>query len=364
MEGEHMKVAIIGAGPSGMACAHELERHGISPVIFEQRHRPGDPYDHSAAVLQLFTRPYDPVDLLRKKFHLDLQPFERIRKITMKSPRKKVLVKGNLGYFFMRGTSPESVESQLYSKIRAGVTADTRADYLELSGQFDYVVVANGGYDVSRSEGVWSLVIPTNLVGGTVIGDFDPTEMVMWIDTRYSRSSYAYLCPMGKNRAFLGLVVPESTADEARQKWKLFWEMERHPYEQISEVVVEHSAGYVYPHQVGKLLFVGIAGGFKEPFLGFGLMSAVKSGVLAGRAIATGQRYEDLLDQIKKDMEHSLVFRKLLNKADNRDYDRIMAVLSVPGLKQLIYNTNIDVVRIASASVAFLNSISERFKNG
>ena len=30
-----MKVAIIG-GLSGLSCAHQLEKHGIQPVIFER----------------------------------------------------------------------------------------------------------------------------------------------------------------------------------------------------------------------------------------------------------------------------------------------------------------------------------------
>jgi len=31
-----MRVAIIGAGLAGLSCAHELERYGVSPVIFEK----------------------------------------------------------------------------------------------------------------------------------------------------------------------------------------------------------------------------------------------------------------------------------------------------------------------------------------
>ncbi len=31
-----LKVAIIGAGTSGLSCAIELERHGIYPEIFER----------------------------------------------------------------------------------------------------------------------------------------------------------------------------------------------------------------------------------------------------------------------------------------------------------------------------------------
>lgn len=37
-----MKIAIIGAGISGLSCALELNRLGFSPVVFEKTHELGD----------------------------------------------------------------------------------------------------------------------------------------------------------------------------------------------------------------------------------------------------------------------------------------------------------------------------------
>jgi len=358
-----VQVAIVGAGPSGMACAHELEMHGISPVVFEKRHRPGELFDHCAAVLQLFTRPHDPLGHLREKFGVDLRPISPIKHITMKSPQKQVTVNGRLGYFVLRGHDPASVESQLYKKMKSKLLTNTQADYLELSRRFDYVVVADGGYNSSRTEGIWSQVYPTKLVGGTVVGKFDMTKMNMWMDTRYSKTAYAYLCPIEPKRAFIGLVVPERFPDKARSYWEKFWEMEKLPYDLVNEIVIEHNAGFVYPHQVGNMLFVGIAGGFLEPFLGFGLISSIKSGVLAGRAIATGKSYEDLLSQLKEDMLHSLVLRDLFNDVKNDHLDLMMKSLYIPGLKQFVYNTNADVVRIGTAAAAHFKKLLGLFKN-
>ncbi|MGE5405685.1 MAG: FAD-dependent oxidoreductase, partial [Candidatus Saccharibacteria bacterium] len=36
-----MKVAILGAGIAGLACAIELERNGIVPVVYERDANPG-----------------------------------------------------------------------------------------------------------------------------------------------------------------------------------------------------------------------------------------------------------------------------------------------------------------------------------
>lgn len=359
-----MKVAIIGAGAAGLSCALELERHGITPVIFEQRHRPGELFDHSGAVLELFTRPNDPLTDLKENYSIDLRPISKISSIVMKSPHKKVTIKGNLGYHFMRGGDPHSVESQLYSKLKGRVTTNTKVHYTEIYRDYDYVVVANGGRDMSRTEGIWSTVYATNLIGGTVIGDFNLSQLSMWLDTRYSKTAYAYLSPMEKKRAFLGLVVPDSTIEEARERWKNFWMLEHHPYEQVTEIIYEHDAGFVYPHQVGNLLFAGLAGGFQEPFLGFGMISALKSGTLAGRAIATGKSYEDLLVQLKEDMKHSLVFREMFNSVDNDALDNVLTALNIPGVKQFIYNTNIDFVRIGTSAISHVKKALTKLRKG
>lgn len=359
-----MKVAIIGAGPAGLSCALELEKHGIVPDIFEQRHRPGDLFDHCAAVLQLFTRPNDPLQNLKDKFSLELQPLAMVKSIRMKSPHKEAVTKGNLGYFFLRGGDPNSLESQLYRKLKNPIITNTKVKYSDIYQDYDYVVDASGGREGARSEGIWSTVYDTYLIGGSIIGEFNQSELLMWIDTRYSRTAYAYLAPIEPRRAFLGLVVPNSSVDEARLKWKDFWELERHPYEQVNEIIVEHKAGFVYPHQVGNIIFAGIAGGFQEPFLGFGMISSLKSGVLAGRSIAEGNRYEDLLIQLKEDMKHSLVLREMFNSVDNTTLDRVVALLGTSGIKQFLYNTNIDVARIGSAAVSHFKKALSKIRQG
>lgn len=269
----------------------------------------------------------------------------------MKSPSKTVTVQGKLGYFFLRGQNPPSIETQLQSSIKSNIYFNNRGDYARLAREYDYVVVANGQQDVSRTLGLWSTIFPTHLMGANILGEFDLNTMIMWINTRFAKSAYAYLTPIEKNRAFLGLVVPNSTPDQTREYWKLFWELEKHPWDIVFEAMVEHISGFVYPHQVENILLAGTAGGFLEPFLGFGLLSAAQSGVLAGRSIATGKKYEELLQQLKEDMKHSLTFREMFANLGNAEMDRLVAVLGTPGIKQFIYNTNIDLVRATTAVV-------------
>lgn len=349
-----LKVAVIGAGVAGLACAHELEMHGIKSSVFEQKNKAGDLFDHCAATLELFTRPYDPLEYMKNEFNITIKPLQTLKSIIMKSPSKTVTIQGKLGYLFLRGQNSPSIETQLQSSIKSTIYFNNRGDYARLAREYDYVVVANGQQDVSRTLGLWSTVFPTHLMGANILGEFDLDTMIMWINTRFAKSAYAYLTPIEKNRAFLGLVVPNSTPDQTREYWKLFWETEKHPWDIVFEAMVEHISGFVYPHQIENILLAGTAGGFLEPFLGFGLLSAAQSGVLAGRSIATGKKYEELLQQLKEDMKHSLTFRDIFANLGNAEMDRLVAVLGTPGIKQFIYNTNIDLIRATTAVVGKL----------
>ncbi len=346
-----MRVAVIGAGIAGLACVHELERYCIEPVVFEQKKRPGELFDHCAATLELFTRPYDPMEYLECDFNITIKPLQTLNTIIMHSPSRKETVKGNLGYLMLRGQHEPSAETQLYSSIKSKVYFNTRADYSQLAREYDHVVVANGQHDITRTLGLWSTLYQTHIIGANVLGEFDVNTLLMWINTRYAKSAYAYLVPIEKNRAFIGLVAPNSTPDQAREYWKLFWEIEKHPWDIVFETMLEHISGLVYPHQVKNILLAGSAGGFLEPFLGFGMLSSLQSGVLAGRAIATGKKYEELLLQLKEDMKHSLVFRELFANLENAGMDRLVAALGTPGIKQFVYNTNIDLIRMTTAVV-------------
>ncbi|HRS22041.1 MAG TPA: NAD(P)-binding protein, partial [Clostridia bacterium] len=65
-----MKVAIMGAGLSGLSCAKYLEDHNIEPVIFEKRERVGERFPNMEAIIQMVHRPLkDPLIYINKKYN-------------------------------------------------------------------------------------------------------------------------------------------------------------------------------------------------------------------------------------------------------------------------------------------------------
>ncbi|MDF2522648.1 MAG: dehydrogenase [Clostridiales bacterium] len=352
-----MDVAIIGAGLAGLACAHELERYGISPVIYERRSFIGEEYNHVGAVLEVVHRPIDDaIKYFKNEFELELKPLETVKSIVHFSPNKATVIKGdNLGYFLERSQSSNDMKVQMSSTLKkTRIIFNQDADYELLSKQYDYVVVANGHVDATIELGCWQEWVSTFVRAATVYGEFDPTSMTVWLNQDYCKNGYAYLTPFDSKRASIALVVTDVNEIEIERYWELFLTTERIDYPIQENFKLKHLSGHVYPHKVNKVLLAGNAGGAIDPFLGFGIIKSIFSGAMAARSIAEGMDYEKLLDAMVKQNLRLFEFRKALNLSNNTIYDLMFSSIAIPGLKHLMYYTPLNVIKIGSSFLKLL----------
>jgi len=354
-----MKVAIIGAGLSGMACAHELEQHGIQPIIFEKKHVVGETYHHVGALLQLIYRPIkEPLSYIRKNFNIHLAPLAPLTSIEMNTVNRTRAINGNLGWLFKRGQDPGTVENQLASQIKSRIIFNTFATLDDLKDQYDHIIVATGNNSlIPTSLGISTPILQTWVRGQVVLGEFDPNKLVMWTNTNYMKNGYAYLTPFSKERASLILIVPNTTREELEYYWNLFVDLEKLNYTVIEQFEEDHTANHVYPKQVENIVFVGTAGGFLDPFLGFGQFSALASGHLAARSIITGQPFEELAKELSGIMKSSIAIRDRINTLDNKKYDVLVTLLGNPIVSKLVYGTNLNYLKYTSESLTLLNKL-------
>ncbi|AEG59285.1 NAD(P)/FAD-dependent oxidoreductase [Desulforamulus ruminis] len=344
-----MRVAIIGAGISGLACAHELERFRIFPDIYEERSRTGELFPHVGGLLQLMNRPVrDQLKWLEKDYHIKIKPLNTWKKLTMHAPHvSKTVHSGKLGYFVERGQGDQSLEVQLNKMIKSPIYYNCQADYSELAREYDYVVVASGNREIAATLGIWKDIFITMVRGAIVLGDFNPEELKMWVNTDYALGAYAYLTAFNRTRASLVLIHANTSAKEMEKIWHTFLKKENLDYQITEGFLLSHVAGTVFPHQVRNILLVGSAGGFMESFLGFGAISSLRSGVLAARAIAKNLSFDKLSKRLDEEMRRSVRLREIINTMKNEDYDRLVTVATLPVIKQIAYNSNFPLLKYA-----------------
>ncbi len=358
-----MKVAIIGAGTSGLSCAIELERNGINPIIFERNGFIGENQPHVSAFLGLITRPAsDPIKYMDKILGIKLKPLNQFRKVIHYSPNNQVTVKGNLGYFMIRGMGENDVKTQLRAQVKSQVHFNSFVHPEELEKEFDYVVVADGHWSTPTRYGIWQEIMRTWVKGGIFEGDFEDHTLHMWLDNELTKGVYIYLAPYSKNKAVIAHVVQNIEHEELNDYWHRF--LESHDilkkYNMLESWELPHHAGTVTTARVGKTYFAGAAGGGAEPFLGFGQFNAVVSGVMIARSIAQGSDINLLLKSMAKKSEELKTLRPLMNAATNKDFDLLLTLMKAPGLRSLIYRTDIDIIKLMSTG---LNLISSAKKN-
>lgn len=354
-----MKVAIVGAGFSGLACAHELEILGVRPDIYEKKGFVGESMNHVTAMLEVsHLRVKDGLKFFREKFNIQLEPLNLIRSLVHFSPNVKTVVKGkNLGYLLENTSTSTSIKQQLLRQLKSpSIRLNEDADPVKLKKDYDYVVIATGNYSFPHEFGIWQEWLRSYVRGAVVHGSFDPEALLMWLNKDYCKNGYAYLAPFNKNKAALILITTDVDEREIDHYWELFLNYENIGYSIAEEFKLQHNAGFVYPLAVENMIMIGNAAGGLDPFLGFGHFNAIASGVCAARTIAKGISYEKQLKPIinrNKDMRQ---FRMLFNTMTNKGYDNLLMAMKLPGFRSIFYNSpvKINYVKIGGAAARLL----------
>lgn len=343
-----MKIAIIGAGVAGLACAHECERLGVTADLYERNDDVGWPWMSVDVWLSHIERKGpDIIEYLKDDFGIYIRPVSPCKKIIIKSPGREAVIQGNLGYLVPKGTIENSFEKQIKHALRStSIIYNKTCDFKELSGKYDYVVVATGNDAAARELGVWEDFGQVHVIEALVTGTFDESATTVFFNTKYFGSGYGRIVPLRPNQAMVGLANIGAGEFDKDRLFALFLKEEGLSNLEIVFKVSqpEYSNGRVKKCRVGNILLAGRAAGLVERFMGFGDVNAVISGVLAARSMIKNMDYEALIKPVQDHVENISSFRIPFEKIDNDGLDRLVLLIDTPVVKQMIYSSRINIM--------------------
>ncbi|MCF8564557.1 NAD(P)/FAD-dependent oxidoreductase [Alicyclobacillus tolerans] len=361
-----MRVAIMGAGLSGLSCAIELERHGIHPTILERRSRVGDRFINGEVFADIFSRPVkDEVRYLAENHQIYIQPPSNINELILYSPNQQATLKGPIGFVSIRGRHEESLENQLARQVKSKVHFNAEESYEDLLREYTHVVVATGDAEYVKRIQAFEVGLTVTLKGTTVEGAFSRARVICWFDQRFApHTGYGFLIPFSEKEATLVLAYPEYKGISAYDKdelWKRFQDRASRDLGQSLKVtdsfeVNEYIMGIAESPRLGNTLFVGNCLGTIMPLMGFGQFPSILSGIYAALDICGIEKYEDLIASIRSSYYNSLALRRFVESLDNDGIDKVIKLLNGYWGYKLIHS-KINFLKWAGYAVRTLSPV-------
>jgi len=342
-----LRVAIIGAGPCGLACALELEQRNIYPDLYEQSYRVGYNVPMVQALLRVLDRQgYRHLRHIFTKLGFNFKPLANLHTLTIRTSRRSYELRGDLGILLERGQGEKALEVQLSKQLRSAVKFGTSAGYNSLAGAYDYVVVCDGNSNTAVELKIVEKTYSAWLKGAVLLGDYDPGTATLFFNTCCAGRGHACLLPFSRERAMLLLLVTGASRDEMEDYWKDFLYRTKLEPEIVQAFEIQHLGLLLSKQRVGNILLAGNSGGFSDSLLGLDSLSGMASGALAGIAIAENMDYDRLVEPIVSRMRRLAAFRDILDTLDSSGIDRLIRVATLPGIKQVLSNSNIDILSL------------------
>lgn len=325
-----MKVAIMGAGISGLSCAIALETQGVTPYIFEKRTCVGDRFVNAESMFHILNRPIrDCLSHLRDEYGIVLKPTARVRQIVLHSKNESGRIRGSIGYTNNRGRREDSYEMQLKNHVKAPIEYNSDYEYPQLCKEFDRVVLATGDADYACQLGNYRSDLCCTVRGATVEGRFDKNTPHVWFEYDIMPKGYGWVIPFSDREANLVMLYPDFPS-AIRMDIDLMWEQFREKVETDMKQnftitdkfeVTKYMVGICSRPKIETTYFVGNCFGAISPGLGFGQFTSILTGVYSAYDICGLADYEELVKPLYKNYERSLVLRRFLEGLNNDELD-------------------------------------------
>jgi flavin-dependent dehydrogenase len=340
-----MKVAIMGAGMSGLSCAIALEKQGVTPSIFENRGCVGDRFVNAESMFHVFNSPVkDCLHYLNEEYGIALKPVAEVRKIVIHSKNETGSITGNIGYTNIRGRQSDSYEVQLSNQVKSRIEFNSKYEYEELCKNYDAVVLATGDSDYASHLGNFRNDLSCTVHGATIEGIFETDTPHVWFDYEVLPKGYGWVIPYSDKEANIVMLYPDYpsiTKMDINEMWSKYYTLAEKDLNQSFRItdkfeVTRYMVGICNKPKLDNTYFVGNCFGAISPGLGFGQFTSILTGIYSALDICGLGKYEDLVKPLFANYDHSLIFRRFLENLKDTDLDLAVKNLNVKLIKQFI----------------------------
>lgn len=323
-----VKIAIIGAGLAGLSCAYRLEQQDFQGTIdiFEKKPEVGGSNIFLEFVSELFHRPIeDFFSHIAKEYNLYLVPQHTIYRTQTIGPRTSSCYQGFMGHVVVRGKLENSLEKQLARQLQTPITCGYAADPGHMKSDYDVVVIATGRLQDVPSEIGVRIDRYVHFYHGLLKGSFDVKLSKLWLNDTYALKGNAFQLTLDEQTSMIALATPIREFELAKA-WDLFIKNEFGKEVELTQLheIKDFAIGQPKKHIFKNQILVGNVAGGVQPALGFGLHTAILSGIYAADSILCKANYEHLMGKHSKEFMWSLALRNALEQLGNHEYDLLV----------------------------------------
>ncbi|MCL6459176.1 MAG: NAD(P)-binding protein [Gorillibacterium sp.] len=287
-----MKTAIIGATPSGLACAISLERNGLDYDLFERLHRIGDPFHYASVWLTDHREETDWLKRVEADTGIAIHPLAAVERIIVTTPDKEEEYSGALGWIIENGQADSSLTSQLAAQIKGKVHHSTAPDLNYIKDTYDVVVACESAGVLSSKNDNWNKELILNVRGMTVLGSFDQHTVYIRCNLEYCPDGVLYMIPLSAKKLSISLCIPNATSNQLDAYWNEFLAQEEIRWKTVEAFEFLHQVGQPATEIQDQLFFAENGSGFYDPFFGWGQATAIAEGYKAGQLITQQRNIE------------------------------------------------------------------------
>ena len=359
---------------AGLSCAITLEKHGITPSIFEKRACVGDRFVNAESMFHILNRPVqDCIPYLRKKFGIRLNPLTKVHRIEIHTKHKAGAISGDIGYLNTRGRHEACYDRQLRDQVSAAIEYHSEYEYKTLCKEFDAVVLATGDAEYACRLGNYRADFTGSVRGVTVAGHFQADTPHVWFNCDVLPKGYGWVIPYSNQEANLVMFSPDypSNIKQGRDEmWDRFYKLVTQDLNQQFRITDQfefkhYIVGICNQPKLENTYFTGNCFGAVSPGLGFGQFTSILTGIYSAYDICGLGNYAELSKPLRANYENSLILRRFLENMKDKNFDFVVKNANRKLISQFVNaicdsDSRVDLLKGMTPLMKLLNRLQEK----